>query len=191
MTAFRTSAGIVLVGAALMAADLASGQMQGGVGGAGAGRGSGPSSKGADTSHVPAPKTYIDLDAPKVTVVSAVQYRLELLEEDLRLRPEQNAAWLIYRDRVLSLAGDLQRMARSALGGDMPAPKRLNGLADIARDRLTAIEDIVDAGKNLYAILSPAQQSVADRRMAVPVMSLVGVEPVGGARGGADIGKAP
>lgn len=59
----------------------------------------------------------------------------------------------------------------------MPAPNRLDRLADIARDRLTAIEDIVDAGKNLYATLTPGQQSVADRRMAVPVMALAGVEP--------------
>jgi hypothetical protein len=59
----------------------------------------------------------------------------------------------------------------------MSAPQRLDHLGDIARDRLTAIEDIVDAGKQLYATLSPGQQTVADRRMAVPVMALAGVEP--------------
>jgi len=112
-----------------------------------------------------------------MTVLSAVQYRLELLEEDLRLMPEQRAAWLAYRERVLKLAEDAQRSMRTALAGEMPAPKRLDRLADIARDRLTAIEDIVDAGKNLYATLTPGQQSVADRRMAVPVMALAGVEP--------------
>jgi hypothetical protein len=71
------------------------------------------------------------------------------------------------------------------LGGEMAAPKRLDQLADVARDRLTAIEDIVDAGKNLYAVLTPAQKSVADRRMAAPVMALAGVEPTSGTRGGA------
>jgi hypothetical protein len=120
-----------------------------------------------------------------------MQYRLETLEEDLRLMPEQRSAWLAYRERVLKMAEDAQRTARAALGGEMAAPKRLDQLADIARDRLTAIEDIVDAGKNLYAILTPAQKSVADRRMAVPVMALVGVEPTSGARGGPGGGGEP
>jgi LTXXQ motif family protein len=119
-----------------------------------------------------------------MTASSDVQFRLEVLEDDLRLAPEQRSAWLVYRERVLRLAQDAQRTARTALGGEMTAPKRLDQLADIARDRLTAIEDIVDAGKNLYAILTPAQQSVADRRMAAPIMALAGVEPTSGARGG-------
>lgn len=113
----------------------------------------------------------------QMTLQSAVQYRLELLEEDLRLRPEQQKAWLNYRERVLRLADDTLRSARTALAGTMPAPERLDRLSDIARDRLTAIEDIVDAGKQLYAVLTPGQQGVADRRLAVPVMALAGVEP--------------
>ena len=115
------------------------------------------------------------------TVLANVQYRLETLEEDLRLRPEQRSAWLVFRDRVLGLAEDAQRTARTAMAGDAIAPKRLDRLADIARDRLTAIEDIVDAGKNLYAILTPAQQDGADRRLAAPVVGLAGVEPISAA----------
>ena len=101
----------------------------------------------------------------------------KLLEEDLRIRPEQQKLWLNYRDRVLRLADDAQRTARTALAGTMSAPERLDRLSDIARDRLTAIEDIVEAGKQLYAALNPASKSVADRRMAVPVTALAGVEP--------------
>jgi hypothetical protein len=95
----------------------------------------------------------------------------------LRIRPEQQKLWLNYRDRVLRLADDAQRTSRTALGGTLTAPERLDRLSDIARDRLTAIEDIVEAGKQLYAVLTPGQQGVADRRMAVPVTGLAGVEP--------------
>ena len=174
MIEFRTSTCIAIFVAALMTTGLAWGQVQGG---AGSSRGAAPGSRGGvDTSHLPPPKADQDVNVP-MTLLSAVQYRLELLEEDLRLRPEQRGAWLAYRERVLKLAEDTQRAARTALAGDMAAPKRLDRLADVARDRLTAIEDIVDAGKNLYATLTPGQQSVADRRMAVPVMALAGVEP--------------
>jgi len=54
------------------------------------------------------------------------------------------------------------------------AVKRLDALADMARNRLTAVEDIVDAGKALYASLSPAQKQVADRRLALPLATLTG-----------------
>lgn len=190
MTGIRLSSGVLLVVAALLAAGSACGQTTGG-GGAGT-RGASPGSRGADTSHLPSTKP---LGAPEantqMTLQSAVQYRLELLEEDLRVRPEQQNAWRNYRDRVLKLADDTLRSARTALGGDMSAPQRLDRLSDIARDRLTAIEDIVDAGKQLYATLTPGQQAVADRRMAVPVMALAGVEPnSAAARAGAG-GKSP
>ena len=161
---------IVLVGTALIAAGLAWSQAPGGQ----AGRPSGSQSGG--TSHIPVKPQGPDV-APPASVQGTVQYRLDLLEEDLRLRPEQSVAWATYRSRVLKLAEDMQRASRSALGGDLTAPKRLDRLADIARDRLTAIEDIVDAGKALYAAFTPEQKIVADRRMAVPVMVLAGVEP--------------
>jgi hypothetical protein len=73
----------------------------------------------------------------------------------------------------------------------MTAPQRLDRLSDIARDRLTAIEDIVDAGKQLYATLTPGQQTVADRRMAVPVMALAGVEPTSATTRAGAAGKGP
>ena len=176
MKGFRSTGKAVLVAVALLTAGSAFAQF-GGATGAGRGTGHGASA-GADSSHLPPPKP---LNMPEATVPmtlqSAVQYRLELLEEDLRVRPEQQKAWLNYRDRVLKLAEDAQRAARTALAGDMSAPQRLDRLGDIARDRLTAIEDIVDAGKQLYAVLTPGQQGVADRRLAVPVMALAGVEP--------------
>jgi hypothetical protein len=173
----RFCRGTVLVVVAVLAAGGATAQIGGG-GGGGASRGTSPGSPGADTSHLPRPKP-LNMPEPTVpmTLQSAVLYRLELLEEDLRIRPEQQKAWLNYRDRVLRLADDTQRSARTALTGDMSAPQRLDRLGDIARDRLPAIEDIVDAGKQLYAVLAPGQQGVADRRLAVPVMALVGVEP--------------
>jgi len=181
---------IPCVVAAMMAAGLAFGQAP--VGGGARGTSPGSRGGGADTSHVPPPRTQGAPDAnPQSTLQSAVQYRLELLEEDLRVRPEQQNAWRNYKDRVLKLADDTLRSARTALAGDMSAPQRLDRLSDIARDRLTAIEDIVDAGKQLYATLTPGQQAVADRRMAVPVMALVGVEPnSAAARAGAG-GKGP
>jgi hypothetical protein len=180
LTGFRLTQAVVLVALAFMTTGSAWGQMPGGAGGAGGTRG--PGTRGGDNSSFGIPRMPMNQESnAPTTVLGGVQYRLEMLEEDLRLRPDQRAAWLVFRERVLGLAEDSQRTARTAMAGDAPAPKRLDRLADIARDRLTAIEDIVEAGKNLYAILTPAQQEVADRRLAAPVIGLAGVEPISAA----------
>jgi hypothetical protein len=183
LTRFRFAQGIAVVILAGLMADVASAQAPGG-----GGRGN---SRGGDTPRVGPAKPIDPESSSAMTMLSAVQYRLELLEEDLRLQPDQRGAWQAYRERVLRLAEDSQRTARMALESDLPAPKRLDRLADIARDRLTAIEDIVDAGKSLYAVLTPGQKAVADRRLAVPVTALAGVEPNSAAARAGTAGKNP
>lgn len=105
-----------------------------------------------------------------------VQIRLAQLEEDLNLRPAQLPLWHTYRDRVLGLLDDVRRAGRTA-ASESSAPQRLDALADIARNRLTATEDIADAGKALYKALTPEQREVADRRLALPLMTLNGNDP--------------
>jgi hypothetical protein len=103
--------------------------------------------------------------------------RMGQLEEDLNLRPDQRGAWKVYRDRVMQMLDDQRRAARAATAYsaiETSAPKRLDALADAARNRLTAVEDIVDAGKALYASLTPEQRTLADRRLALPLATLSG-----------------
>jgi len=130
-------------------------------------------------------------------VVAVVQFRLDQLEEDLRLMPEQRVGWKAYRDAVLTMAEDAVRTQRQFATGDLTAPQRLDRLVDVARNRLAAVEDIVETGKRLYGTLTPAQQQIADRRLAVAVMPAAGVEPVTGSvrpqapRGAAEPPRAP
>lgn len=102
-----------------------------------------------------------------------VNMRVAQLEEDLNLVPGQLPLWNAYRDRVIRMLDD-QRRGMRVSAAETTAPKRLDALADIARNRLAAVEDIVDAGKALYAVLTPAQREVADRRLALPLATLTG-----------------
>ncbi|MFO1323923.1 MAG: Spy/CpxP family protein refolding chaperone [Burkholderiales bacterium] len=111
-----------------------------------------------------------------------VNLRVAQLEEDLNLTAAQLPAWNAYRDRVMRMLDDQRRGARIS-AAETTAPKRLDGLADIARNRLAAVEDIVDAGKSLYAVLTPEQRAIADRRLALPLATLSGQETGGDARG--------
>jgi hypothetical protein len=110
-------------------------------------------------------------------MVELVTMRLNQLEEDLNLRPDQLGPWKVYRDRVMQMLDDQRRELRTATAysaSETSAPKRLDALADVARNRLTAVEDIVDAGKALYASLTPEQRTLADRRLALPLATLSG-----------------
>ncbi|MFO1304937.1 MAG: Spy/CpxP family protein refolding chaperone [Burkholderiales bacterium] len=102
-----------------------------------------------------------------------VNMRMSQLEEDLNITPAQMPQWTAYRARVTDMLDDMRRGARVS-ASETNAVKRLDGLADLARNRLAAVEDIVEAGKALYAVLTPAQKEVADRRLALPLATLTG-----------------
>ena len=92
---------------------------------------------------------------------------IEELREDLKLTADQQAAWDTYARNVEALASDVARersKAREVIR--MKVLQRLDHAVDVARDRLTAVEEIAAAAKKLYAGLTPEQQSKADPRLA-------------------------
>jgi len=110
------------------------------------------------------------------TLADQVQVQLGEIEEDLRISASQRRLWTIFADRVLKLAGDVARDRDKLRFPKGTAVEQFDFVADKARDRLTAIEDIGDAGKQLYAALSPSQRELADRRLvrlAIPLVTNV------------------
>ena len=102
-----------------------------------------------------------------------VNIRMSQLEEDLQFTAGQMPLWKTYRMRVMDMLEDMKRGPRVS-ASETTAPRRFDSLADMARNRLTAVEDIADAGKALYASLTPAQKEIADRRLALPLATLTG-----------------
>lgn len=115
-------------------------------------------------------------------LLELVTVRMSQLEEDLQLQSKQLPAWNHFRDRVQRLLDDRRRQIRGSTA-EMTAPQRLDALADNVRNRLAAVEDVVDAGKTLYTQLTPEQRIVADRRLALPLATLAGTDPRGDERG--------
>lgn len=159
----------VVVVVALAVAPMASAQMPGPGGRPGASGMGGAGGRGG----VPPGEPRVALPA---NMTELVNMRLSQLEEDLNLRANQVPQWNAYRDRVLSLLDDVRREGRTS-AIESTAPQRLDALTDVARNRLTATEDIADAGKALYKALTPEQREVADRRLALPLMTLNGNDP--------------
>jgi hypothetical protein len=102
-----------------------------------------------------------------------VLLRISQTEEDLNLTAGQLPAWNTYKERLTRMLDDQRRGAR-VTASETTAPKQLDGLADIARYRLAAVEDVVDAGKAVYAVLTPEQKTVADRKLVLPLATMTG-----------------
>jgi hypothetical protein len=132
-----------------------------------------PDSRSLDTMLRNAPPRGDDARMINANLPELVHMRLSQLEEDLNVMPAQMPLWKTYRAKVLAMLDDARRDTR-VLASESTAPKRFDALSDMARNRLTAVEEIVDAGKALYASLTPDQKSVADRRLALPLATLTG-----------------
>ena len=108
---------------------------------------------------------------------SDIQADIIGLRDELQLSKAQQTSFDAYIEKLLSLAGDVQRSQftmRSPPNADSRGPQQFDRLVDIARNRLAAVEEIAEAGGALYAQLSPEQKLVADRRLvtiAVPLQT--------------------
>lgn len=99
--------------------------------------------------------------------VSLTEYRLQLLREDLKLTGVQQPLWDAYADKVSALAADISReRGRLRATLQLKALQRIDQSVDVARNRLTVLEEIASAAKALYGRLAPEQQSIADARLA-------------------------
>jgi hypothetical protein len=153
-----------LLAAFVAFAPLSHAQFGGGMGGMGGmrpGGGGGPGPRGEVRPPAEgAPSAF--RENPGVAILRDLNETRELLQ----LKPGQRDAWARYADRVTALAADLLRAPNPARFENKPAPRQFDALADAARDRFTAVEDMVDAGKALYASLDGEQKALADGRLA-------------------------
>ena len=132
---------------------------------------------GAPPGGIQAPRPSADSN-----IVELVEFRLNLLEEDLRLKANQQKSWDPYAERVRALAADIARERTPSQSIAPPtAMQQVNRAVDIARNRLTALEDIGAATQALYDGLSPEQKMLADSRFPTIIPLIAGNAPQGGA----------
>ncbi len=89
---------------------------------------------------------------------------LHEFHEDLKLTDAQEPAWESYVAKLRALANDVAMESRSR--PQVGLVQRIDRIVDSARNRLTALEDIAQSAKSLYAGLTPEQQKMADPRLA-------------------------
>jgi periplasmic protein CpxP/Spy len=115
--------------------------------------------------------------------VSSIEVTLHEFHEDLKLGAAQEAAWDAYVGRIRALAKDIARERAQREKAQINVLARIDRIVDMARDRLTAVEDIALAAKALYAELTPEQQQLADPRLANLIALPLAVSAPGAGRG--------
>jgi hypothetical protein len=98
-----------------------------------------------------------------------LEITLHELQKDLKLAPEQQPLFDAYAETLRGLANDVARERQrqsAAKAVSATLVERIDHNVDALRNRLTAVEDIAQAAKTLYAKLNPDQQRVADPRLA-------------------------
>jgi hypothetical protein len=102
--------------------------------------------------------------------------------QQLRITPAQSGVWDAYAGSVGALVSDLARFDSEPIGAT--PQQRVNRRVDRARNRYTALENVADSMRALYATLSDEQRATADRILVATVPSLYEGSPFGG--GGAE-----
>jgi Spy/CpxP family protein refolding chaperone len=101
------------------------------------------------------------------TGANMLEQTIEELRIDLKLQPTQVPAWETYVGKARLLASDIAReRSQTTVSLQANALKAIDRSVDAARNRLTALEDVGDAAKAFYGLLTPEQQAVADPRLA-------------------------
>ena len=94
-----------------------------------------------------------------------IEFRLGMLEEDLKMSPAQLRLWEPYAERMRAAVADITRERAPAQSIAAPnAMQQMNRTVDQARNRLTALEDVAVAAKAFYEVLSPEQKMLLDAR---------------------------
>jgi hypothetical protein len=194
-----TVVGAAITCGALLVADAAAqfgGGLGGGMGSSRAGRGgrTGDAATGARESRNERP-----LPAPDPSSYEQIDYRLSLLQEDLKLSAAQYATWQGFTEKVRAYAMDLARERQRATAAPATSAAQPLGLqavgqaVDAARNRLTALEDVEMSAKALYPLLNPDQKTLVDMRLPAIVAGRAGGLPPtpGGAANLPDLGSVP
>ena len=117
-----------------------------------------------------------------VSLTGQAQLVLDKMQEELRIGAHQQKAWDDYSKKVLRYAEDLARArfsARDMQDGGATAPQQFERLTEIANNRMTAVEEIVDSGRSLYATLGAEQRPIADKVLVLLPLRLVSRSLVG------------
>jgi len=94
-----------------------------------------------------------------------VQKRLDKLKAKLQITSEQEIQWRAFSAAVMQQMEQFKAGRDAMKNNTAKAPERIDAQIAAMKQRLASFETIGQSAKDLYAILNPAQQQIADHRL--------------------------
>ncbi|MBV2234057.1 MAG: Spy/CpxP family protein refolding chaperone [Sterolibacterium sp.] len=97
--------------------------------------------------------------------------RLDQLKTDLKITADQETAWQTFASKARQQAEDMQAhynkmRAQDSTATTRTAPERMAQGVEFMKLRLASMETMAQATKDLYAVLTPEQKTVAEQHFA-------------------------
>lgn len=101
---------------------------------------------------------------------AGVEGYLAALKVELKITPDQDRAWQAFttkaKQQAESMIARREQMFAQASATNQSAPDRLAQRAEFAKQGAARMETMAAAVKDLYATLTPEQQTIADQHLA-------------------------
>ncbi|MFH1044125.1 MAG: Spy/CpxP family protein refolding chaperone [Pseudomonadota bacterium] len=99
---------------------------------------------------------------------AVAESRLAGLKSELKITAAQESAWKAYSDQAKQHAEAMQALMSSAQGSaQATAPERIELRNQVMKKRQEEMEKTTTAFKDLYAVLTPEQKTLADQRVGM------------------------
>lgn len=126
--------------------------------------------------------------APRAQVITSARPvdSVEPLQRQLQLTPEQGPLWQVYQSKVEAFTQHFYRERPVLPSAQECAPAQMGRVVMNLQNRLALLEDAEQAVKNLYAVLTPTQQLLANQAL---LGAMPGLLPAVGSAGTHDEGR--
>lgn len=94
--------------------------------------------------------------------VAHLERRLSNFKQALKISPEQETAWQAFAGEVERQAASMQAPHREMGPAPQAAPDRMSQRTEFMKQRLAGMENVSEAFKKLYSVLTPEQKAIAD-----------------------------
>ena len=92
--------------------------------------------------------------------------RMQKLQQQLNLKPDQQAAWQAFVDAQNAMHQSAGGGWRQAMQSGTKTPDRFNKRVELTEQHLAKLKEVASKAKDLYGVLDPQQQSTMDQFFA-------------------------
>jgi len=89
---------------------------------------------------------------------------MDKLKAELKITPDQESAWQSFANTVKQQSESMKAWRKTAQNTPQTAPDRMDRQVELMKQREAGMEAVAKAMRQFYAVLTPEQKAVLDKR---------------------------